>query len=72
MREKDEKFGMYLTSLSRSLEALEVARGRLSNGDTGESAVTDLVEGTADILGPYLGEKVSLAYRSKPIKSRLT
>jgi len=58
-REKDEKFGMYLNSLSRAKSAIQLAEERLSKQETGETAVKDLVDGAGDALGPYLGETVS-------------
>jgi cysteinyl-tRNA synthetase len=57
MREKDEKFGMYMGSLAKSCQAIKVARGRMGK-DGGGEAVKELVEGAADVLGPYLGETV--------------
>lgn len=58
-REKEEKFGMYLASLSRAARAIEVAQGRLEAGNSGAEAVKELVEGASEVLGPYLGETVS-------------
>ena len=59
-RDKDEKFGLYLNSLSRAKAAIETAQNRLSAHDIGNEAVSQLVDGVGDILGPYLGEKVGL------------
>ena len=58
-REKEEKFGMYITSLTRSSAAIRLAEERLKKGDTSGEAVKDLVDGAADVLGPYLGQTVS-------------
>lgn len=53
-KEKEEKFGMYLSSLSKASAAIQTAEKSLnSNG-----SVKELVEGAADVLGPYLGETV--------------
>lgn len=57
-REKEEKWSMYLSSLKKAGEALDVARMRLDGQDPNANAVKELVEGTADILGPYLGDTV--------------
>jgi hypothetical protein len=59
MREKDEKFGMYLSSLARSAKAIDIAKGRLVRQDLAAEGVRELVEGAMDVLGPYLGETVS-------------
>lgn len=57
-REKEEKFAMYLSSLSKSSAAIRTAEKRLASGETGVEGVKDLVDGAADVLGPYLGETV--------------
>lgn len=59
-REKDEKWSLYLTNLTRAGDALEGARRSLDGQDKGNGGVKDLVEGSADVLGPYLGETVSV------------
>lgn len=60
-REKDEKWSLYLTSLTRAGEALEVAGRKMDGQGAGEGGVKELVDGSADVLGPYLGETVSLS-----------
>lgn len=57
-REREEKFGMYLTSLSKAREAYNSAQQKVGKPEGEGQAVKDLVEGAADVLGPYLGEKV--------------
>jgi cysteinyl-tRNA synthetase len=59
-REKDEKWGLYLTSLTHAGEALEVAKRKVQE-QGGAGDVKELVDASADVLGPYLGETVSLA-----------
>lgn len=63
-REKEEKWGMYLASMAKGVEALEVARRRQEGQDGEGSAVKELVDGSADVLGPYLGETVSCSFHS--------
>ena len=58
-RAKEEKFGMYLTSLSKAQAAIQQAETRLASSTAGGDSVKDLVEGASDVLGPYLGAKVS-------------
>jgi cysteinyl-tRNA synthetase len=58
-REKEEKWGLYLTSLTKADQAIQIALKQLE-GSTGKEDVTALVDGAADILGPYLGDTVSL------------
>lgn len=58
-REKEEKFSMYLTSLSKSGDAIRQAEALLAKGQSSAEDVKSLVEGASDVLGPYLGEKVS-------------
>ncbi|WVF72463.1 cysteine-tRNA ligase [Kwoniella sp. CBS 6097] len=55
-REKEEKFSLYLVSLTKARDAIKVAEQRLSAQQGGEGAVEDLVKGTGDVLGPYYGE----------------
>ncbi|KIR96146.1 cysteine-tRNA ligase [Cryptococcus deuterogattii 2001/935-1] len=57
-REKEEKFGMYLASLSKAREAHNAAQQKVGKPEGEGQAVKDLVEGAADVLGPYLGEKL--------------
>lgn len=57
-REREEKFGMYLASLSKARDAYNAAQQRVGKPEGEGQAVKDLVEGAADVLGPYLGEKV--------------
>ena len=58
-REKEEKFGMYLTMMTKSAAAIRLAERRLSEGSAAGDAVKDLVDGASGVLGPYLGETVS-------------
>jgi cysteinyl-tRNA synthetase len=60
MRDKEEKWGMYLSSLAKSRDAILTAEKRLEGGQgqTAE-AVQDLVEGASDVLGPWLGETLA-------------
>lgn len=51
---------MYLTSLTRASAAIRTAEKRLVT-EAGPDSVKELVEGTADVLGPHLGETVSSA-----------
>ncbi|KAK8869958.1 cysteine-tRNA ligase [Kwoniella newhampshirensis] len=55
-RDKDEKFGLYLTSLSKARDAYRIAEQRLETAEVGGDGVRDLVEGASDVLGPYLGD----------------
>lgn len=57
-REKEEKFSMYLTSLSKASAAIRTAAQRVNGSEGGQEGVKELVEGAADVLGPYLGETV--------------
>ena len=59
-REKEEKFGLYLTSLAKSVEAIRTAEKRIGTPEDSTEAVKELVNGTSDVLGPLLGEKVSV------------
>jgi cysteinyl-tRNA synthetase len=61
MRDKEEKWGMYLSSLSKSRDAILTADKRLEDGQgqIGSEAVQDLVEGASDVLGPWLGETLA-------------
>ncbi|EIW69520.1 cysteine-tRNA ligase [Tremella mesenterica] len=59
MRSKEEKFGMYMTSLTKAQAAIQKAEVRLAQSSGGGDAVKDLVEGTSDVLGPYLGTKLA-------------
>lgn len=52
-REKEEKFGLYITSLSKARQAILDAEKSLASGNT--QGVKELVDSTADVLGPYLG-----------------
>jgi cysteinyl-tRNA synthetase len=58
-REKDEKWSLHLTSLGRASEALEVARKSRDRQQGDAEGVKKLVDGSADVLGPYLGETVN-------------
>ncbi|KAK4689957.1 cysteinyl-tRNA synthetase, partial [Tremellales sp. Uapishka_1] len=58
-REKEEKFAMHLASLTRSRDAILVAEQRLTKGASEVDDVKELVDGAAEILGPYLGEKLA-------------
>ena len=69
-REKEEKFGMYLTSLTRASSAIRTAEKRASSGDAGSEGVKELVEGAADVLGPHLGETVS-GYRLASVRAHV-
>ena len=57
-REKEEKWGLYLASMGKASKALDVARERVEAGDEGKEEVEELVDGAADVLGPYLGDTV--------------
>lgn len=57
-REREEKFGMYLASLSKARDAYNSAQQKVGKPEGEGQAVKDLVEGATDVLGPYLGEKV--------------
>ncbi|GMK55975.1 hypothetical protein CspeluHIS016_0210310 [Cutaneotrichosporon spelunceum] len=46
--EKDEKFALYIASLGSARDAIVAA-------EKGHGSTKDLVDGTADVLGPYLG-----------------
>lgn len=46
--EKEEKFSLYIISLAK-------ARDAIAEAEKGQGSTKDLVEGTADVLGPYLG-----------------
>jgi len=69
-REKEEKFGMYLTSLTRASSAIRTAEERAGSGDAGVEGVKELVEGAADVLGPHLGETVS-GYRLASVQAHV-
>jgi cysteinyl-tRNA synthetase len=58
-REKDEKFGMYLNSLSRSSTAIRSAQERFDKQEIGGDAANNLIEAAGDVLGPYIGQTVS-------------
>jgi cysteinyl-tRNA synthetase len=66
-KEKEEKFTMYLASLSKASEAIRLAEKRLTAQEGGAEAVKELVDGAADVLGPYLGETVSIVILSAPL-----
>ncbi|BEI85886.1 hypothetical protein CcaverHIS002_0601730 [Cutaneotrichosporon cavernicola] len=46
--EKEEKFALYIASLGKARDAIVAA-------EKGQGSTKDLVDGTADVLGPYLG-----------------
>lgn len=46
--EKEEKFSLYIVSLAK-------ARDAIVNAEKGQGSTKDLVDGAADVLGPYLG-----------------
>lgn len=54
-REKEEKFGMYITSLTKARDAIVSAEQRTANGPA-DGNVKEFVDATADVLGPYLGD----------------
>jgi hypothetical protein len=62
-REREEKFGMYLTSLSRASAAIRTAETQVGS-QSSSKAVKELVDGAADVLGPHLGETVSWKMRN--------
>lgn len=53
-KEKEEKFGLYITSLTQARDAILTAEKQLESGAAG--SVDALVDGTASVLGPYYGE----------------
>lgn len=53
-KEKEEKFGLYITSLNQARDAILAAEKHLGSGAAG--GVDALVDGTASVLGPYYGE----------------
>lgn len=57
-RAKEEKFGMYLASLSRAQAAIQQAETRLASSTAGGDSVRALVEGASDVLGQYLAAKL--------------
>lgn len=60
-REKEEKWGLYLASMGKASKALDVAGERVEAGNVGREGVEELVDGAADVLGPYLGDTVRLS-----------
>ncbi|ORX39710.1 cysteine-tRNA ligase [Kockovaella imperatae] len=58
-KEKEEKWSMYLSNLSKSAQAIKLAEKRSSSGETGGDSVRDLVEGTSGVLGPYYGQTLA-------------
>ncbi len=69
-REKEEKFSMYLASLSKASDAIRTAEKRLTAQEGESAAVKELVDGAADVLGPYLGETVSTYSSAELILAR--
>ncbi|KAL7422245.1 cysteinyl-tRNA synthetase [Cryptotrichosporon argae] len=55
-REKEEKWGMYIESLAKAKGAIRAAEAAVLQGAGG--GVKELVEGAADVLGPYHGDKL--------------
>ena len=66
-REREEKFGMYLTSLTRASAAIRAAQEQVGGSSSSSKAVKELVDGAADVLGPHLGDTVS--YRRESCQS---
>lgn len=58
-REKEEKWSLYLTSLGKADRAIQGALQALE-GNAGAEAVKELIDESADVLGPYLGDTVRL------------
>lgn len=59
-RDKEEKWSMYLASLSKASASIRIAEKELqAAGGGGAEGVKQLVEGVSDVLGPYLGETAS-------------
>jgi cysteinyl-tRNA synthetase len=57
---KEEKFEMYISSLSKAGEAIRIAEQRLQESDKGgKKGVEELMRDSADTIGPYLGTTVS-------------
>lgn len=76
MREKHEKFAMYVASLTVARSAIGLAQGRLANAEGTKEGAQDLIEGAKEVLGPWLGETVSLWHRrllmdSSPTRSKI-
>lgn len=59
MRDKHEKYGMFLSCLSVARGAIGLAQGRLANAEGTKEGAEELIEGAKEVLGPYLGETVS-------------
>ena len=64
-RAKEEKFGMHVASLTRARDTILVAEERMRTAKpetfgatAGRQAVIDLLYGSYDVLGPYLGTTV--------------
>lgn len=64
-RAKEEKFGMHIASLTRARDNIKVAEERMRTAKpetfgatAGRQAVIDLLYGSYDVLGPYLGSTV--------------
>lgn len=55
-REKEEKFGLYISALTTALDAILAAEQQVSGGSKG--GVKELVDSTAYVLGPYLGTTI--------------
>jgi len=57
-KERDEKFTMYLTSVTLGYEGLEKAQSLEKKGETSLEAATALVESNRDAVGLWLDKQV--------------
>lgn len=54
-RDREEKFSMYIASLTKARDAIIAAEKGTANGPV-DGGVKEFVDATSDVLGPYLGD----------------